>query len=34
MLHLRAIYLNGDWNSYLDYRIATEQATLYGQHAA
>jgi hypothetical protein len=34
MLHLRAIYLNGDWKSYLDYRIATEQATLYGQHAA
>jgi hypothetical protein len=34
MLHLRAIYLNGDWKSYLDYRLATEQTTLYGQHAA
>jgi hypothetical protein len=34
MLHLRAIYLNGDWTSYLDYRIETEQATLYGQCAA
>jgi hypothetical protein len=34
MLHLRTIYLNGDWKSHLDYRIATEQATLYGRHAA
>jgi hypothetical protein len=34
MLHLRAIYLNGDWKSYLNYRIETEQRTLYGQRAA
>jgi hypothetical protein len=34
MLHLRAIYLNGDWKSYQDYRIQTEQETLYGQRAA
>ena len=34
MLHLRAIYLNGDWTSYLKYRIETEQAALYGHTAA
>lgn len=34
MLHLRAIYLNGDWNSYLNYRIEAEQAALYGHTAA
>ena len=34
MLHLRAIYLNGDWNSYMNYRIEAEQAALYGHTAA
>jgi hypothetical protein len=34
MLHLRAIYLNGDWNPYLNYRIEAEQTALYGQTAA
>lgn len=34
MLHLRAIYLNGDWNSYLEYHIQAEQTALYGKTAA
>ena len=34
MLHLRAIYLNGDWNEYLEYYIQTEQAALYDKKAA
>ena len=34
MLHLRAIYLNGDWNSYINYHIQTEQTALYGKSAA
>jgi hypothetical protein len=34
MLNLRAVYLNGDWNAYMEYFIATEQAALYGQRAA
>ena len=34
MLHLRAIYLNGDWSSYMNYRIQAEQAALYGHTAA
>jgi hypothetical protein len=34
MLHLRAIYLNGDWDAYMNYYIHTEQATLYRQAAA
>ena len=34
MLHLRAIYLNGDWSEYLEYHIQTEQATLYVMKAA
>lgn len=34
MLHLRAIYLNGDWDAYMNYYIQTEQATLYRQAAA
>lgn len=34
MLHLRAIYLNGDWDDYMNYYIHTEQAALYGQTAA
>lgn len=34
MLHLRAIYLNGDWKSYMAYRIEAEQKALYGRRAA
>lgn len=30
MLHLRATYLNGDWESFWSYRIEQEQRTLYG----
>ena len=32
MLHLRAIYLNGDWDDFVTYRIQTEQSQLYGNH--
>jgi hypothetical protein len=34
MLHLRSIYLNGDWEPFLEHRIEAEQTTLYGQRAA
>jgi hypothetical protein len=34
MLHLRAIYLNGHWNEFVNYRIEAEQARLYTQKAA
>ena len=34
MLHLRALYLNGDWESFVDYRIHNEQTKLYGSIAA
>lgn len=30
MLYLRAIYLNGEWDKFVSYRIENEQATLYG----
>lgn len=30
MLYLRATYLNGDWEEFLNYRIRTEQKRLYG----
>jgi len=30
MLYLRAIYLNGEWDTFVNYRIEKEQATLYG----
>jgi hypothetical protein len=36
MLSLRAVYLNGLWNQFIAYRVAIEQARLYGkdtQHA-
>jgi hypothetical protein len=33
MLSLRAIYLNGQWDDFIAYRIATEQAFLYGEHS-
>jgi len=31
MLSLRAIYLNGQWGEFIDYRITKEQAFLYGE---
>jgi hypothetical protein len=34
MLHTRAIYLNGQWDDFLAYRIQTEQTALYGKTAA
>jgi hypothetical protein len=34
LLHLRAIYLNGHWDDYVNYRIETEQARLYRRSAA
>jgi len=34
MLHLRAVYINGDWDEYLEYHIENEQAALYGKTAA
>lgn len=33
MLHLRALYLNGDWHAFIEHRIEQEQAALYGQAA-
>jgi hypothetical protein len=29
LLHLRAIYLNGDWPTFVAYRIQNEQTSLY-----
>ena len=34
MLHLRAIYLNGEWDQFVNYRIAKEQAALSGSGTA
>jgi hypothetical protein len=34
VLHLRAIYLNGCWDDFTNYRIEAEQARLYWQSAA
>lgn len=34
MLHTRSLYLNGQWDEFLEYRVQTEQATLYGKRAA
>lgn len=34
MLHLRSIYLNGDWDAFVDDYIETEQSTLYRKAAA
>ncbi len=31
MLSLRAIYLNGQWSDFIDYRIIKEQTSLYGE---
>jgi hypothetical protein len=32
-LHLRALYLNGDWSAFVEHRIQQEQSALYGQAA-
>jgi hypothetical protein len=34
MLHLRAIYINGGWDKFVNYRIETEQTALYRKAAA
>ena len=34
MLHLRATYLNGDWEAFYEHRIHTEQKRLYGEVAS
>lgn len=34
MLNLRATYLNGRWNEYINFFVEAEQTTLYGQLAA
>ena len=34
MLHLRAIYLNGQWEEFVNYRIEAEQAAIYRRPAA
>lgn len=33
MLHLRALYINGNWSDFVDHRIQREQNALYGQAA-
>jgi hypothetical protein len=33
MLRVRAVYVNGDWEEFLDYRIGREQERLYGTRA-
>lgn len=33
MLRIRALYLNGDWDAFVEHRIEQEQMTLYGQAA-
>ena len=34
MLHVRALYLNGQWEEFLEYRIEQEQTRLYRSVAA
>lgn len=34
MLHVRALYLNGQWEEFLDFRVEQEQARLYHRDAA
>ena len=34
MLHVRALYLNGQWDDFLEFRVEQEQTRLYGQKAA
>jgi len=34
MLHVRALYLNDQWDEFLEHRVAQEQTRLYHRHAA
>jgi hypothetical protein len=34
MLHVRALYLNDQWEDFLEFRVAQEQSRLYGEKAA
>ena len=34
MLHVRALYLNDQWEDFLAFRAAQEQSRLYGKTAA
>jgi hypothetical protein len=34
MLHIRTIYLNGDWDEFIEHRIQAEQKALHGKMAA
>jgi hypothetical protein len=34
MLHVRATYLNGQWDEFIEDRIVREQTRLYGKVAA
>lgn len=34
MLHLRGVYLNGDWDDFVRFRIEAEQSTLFAKNAA
>jgi hypothetical protein len=34
MLHIRALYLNGQWEEFLEFRVEQEQARLYDRDAA
>lgn len=34
MLHVRALYLNGQWEDFLEHRIGQEQTRLYSSVAA
>jgi hypothetical protein len=34
MIHLRALYLNDEWSTFINYRIETEQQQLYGKDTA
>lgn len=34
ILHLRAIYINGSWDQYMNHHIEAEQTRLYGHNAA
>ena len=34
MLHVRALYLNGQWEDFLEFRVEQEQARLYERDAA
>ena len=34
MLHLRAVYLNGRWDEFIEYHVEAEQSRLYGKAAA